>query len=275
RGRSVLRRLRPRATPEAGGLFAGRTGRIYLEVRGGASPAGVQAFHPSFEAPVGVVAGGDVPSEAKLTPVRRGLDALEGMRIVSRAPYGITRQARGMKLPSPLVVFPSPADDLDLQKYLSRAVRGEAPAISLRPGIGHEFLSLREHRPEDGMRRIHWKASARTGQLLSRVDEKVDEQGLTISVATTIPEDTDVWRARFERALSLATAAILQAAERGIPFRLVCGGRRSPMATGLRHRNGSLQALALLEPAVGPAPMRDAGRDVLTFSAEDAVEAGR
>ena len=107
---------------------------------------------------------------------------------------------------------------------------------------------------------------------MSRVDERVDERGLTITVATTIPHDTPEWRARFERALSLATAAIVQASQRGIAFRLLCGGRRTAMATGLRHRNGALQILAALEPTVGAPPRSSAeerpSREVLAFGAE-------
>lgn len=36
---------------------------------------------------------------------------------------------------------------------------------------GEPDVGLREHRPEDGLRRIHWRSTARTGRLMARLDE--------------------------------------------------------------------------------------------------------
>lgn len=282
-GRRVLGAIRVRAVADAEGLFALRKGQLFLDVthaRRATRPIGVVLEHSTFHESVGIVTGGaDVAvGEVALTPARRGVETLPGMRVVSRAPYGVTRQARHLQLAAPLLVYPEPALGFDLSSFLARQVRGEAPAVSLAPGSGHEFLALREYRPEDGLRRIHWKASARSGQLLSRVNERIEERSLTITVLRAIPEDTPEWRRRFERALSLATAAVLQATESAIPFRLLAGGRETAVGIGLRHRNGALALLATLEPVVtgeGPDDPSDLPGKVLAFGADTPIGAPR
>lgn len=63
-------------------------------------------------------------------------------------------------------------EDLRRAKIVPRRVRGWFGQVSSRrPGIGTDFWSLRPYEAGDDMRRINWKATARTGRLISNEHE--------------------------------------------------------------------------------------------------------
>jgi hypothetical protein len=58
----------------------------------------------------------------------------------------------------------------------------EATAAAPRAGSGNELFGIREYRPGDSLRRIHWRSSARHGELVVREYEPPGLQTLTILV---------------------------------------------------------------------------------------------
>ena len=63
----------------------------------------------------------------------------------------------------------------------------EASTASPRAGYGNEVFGVREYRPGDSLRRIHWRSSARRGELVVREYEPPGLQTLTILVDPTPP----------------------------------------------------------------------------------------
>jgi len=87
-------------------------------------------------------------------------------------------------------------------------------------------VGIREWQPSDSLRRVHWKATARHQQILSRVYEPSEEPQILIflNVATlprhwqgTIPE-------LMERAISVAASLAAVSAELRLPFGMIANG---------------------------------------------------
>jgi hypothetical protein len=66
--------------------------------------------------------------------------------------------------------------------YVRQVHELEAAAAAPRAGSGTELFGVREYRPGDSLRRIHWRSSARHGELVVREFEPPGVQTLGIFV---------------------------------------------------------------------------------------------
>ena len=142
----------------------GRRARLGIELEErpvrGAHPVRVVA-----EMPV-VHAGGDASCEAEITFGRRGDIDLgrQDISVASRFPLGLFRAAARLRVPGRLLVR---AQEGRVSPLLRRRVRGRRPVEARRrfaPG-DDVIYGVREYRDGDDPRRIHWRTSARRGQL--------------------------------------------------------------------------------------------------------------
>ena len=137
---------------------------------------------------VGIVGSKEIAAATGLVPRSgwRELVELEGLR---RGPVG----ARGCVVESSDIAGlfrgrrPSPDSEvaLVLPRFTSLAGRPqarelEASVAAPRAGSGTELFGVREYRPGDSLRRIHWRSSARHGDLVVREYEPPGVQTLGI-----------------------------------------------------------------------------------------------
>ncbi|HEY3860909.1 MAG TPA: DUF58 domain-containing protein [Verrucomicrobiae bacterium] len=108
--------------------------------------------------------GGQCELPATLVPLRRGVLRLTGATVACPDPFGLFRLLRKIPLPETLLVLPKrhamPVFELPgTMKY-------QAGGVSLASSVGEseEFVSLREYRPGDPLRRMHWKGFAKLGK---------------------------------------------------------------------------------------------------------------
>lgn len=119
---------------------------------------------------------------------------------------------------------------------------------------GGEFHSLREYVPGDDLRRINWKASARSEDLVVRETALEGVRRCTVVLDTSATQyDAD----SFERAVSAAASVTMSSAAAGIGTRLVAPGidLRGPEVAG-----NALRWLATIEPGAATAEQGSAGR---------------
>ena len=264
-GRRWLGALRVDCFPPRAGLFAGRDAAVSL-VATAPTPMRVRLSGPPVGTPVeGIATRDGCRLAARVVPPRRGYWRLTGMEARTHAPFGVTTVTRPIVPKRALVVFPEPLDGFDLPSHLHQPAT--APTIASRvPGSGSEILAIRDHGVEDGVRKIYWKGLARTGRLLSRLDEQEEEPALTFVLHLTLADSSPAARDRFERAVSRVTAAVVQAHELRLSYNLVVAGRRTLSGQGERLRNAALAMLATVEPRVGaPHPRFTPATTVLTF----------
>ena len=98
-----------------------------------------------------------------LVPRRRGIIRLSDLRVQLPDPFGFFQRCRRVRVPEQsLVVLPKRyrLPPLDLPGQSSFQLGGEAGSNTI--GNSGEFLGLREFRPGDALRHVHWKAWAKT-----------------------------------------------------------------------------------------------------------------
>jgi uncharacterized protein (DUF58 family) len=80
-------------------------------------------------------------------------------------PTGLFPAARAFPEIAPFAVFPRLYDVGGARRLGSRATPSPEPTTAGRPGQSLDYLGAREYRPGDGLRQIHWPATARRGAL--------------------------------------------------------------------------------------------------------------
>jgi uncharacterized protein (DUF58 family) len=120
---------------------------------------------------------------------------------------------------------------------------------SRRAGRGHDLHALRAFRHGDDPRGIHWKQTARTGQLIFMEREAERSRRLSILFDNAVGKLEDpAAKLRFERLVSEAATVALDHLARGYDVELVTRDLALPFAGGPRQRLRMLEALALVAP---------------------------
>ena len=106
----------------------------------------------------------------RLTLSTRGRHALRPLRAVTSYPFGLVKHSRELLPGDDLIVLPRPArvDGERLRTWLLRTWAGrDEEQRRLRRVVDREaeIHGLRDYRPGDSPRRIHWKATARRSRL--------------------------------------------------------------------------------------------------------------
>lgn len=108
--------------------------------------------------------GEEISVPASLSPRRRGSLRLEGVTVACPDPFGFFRSLRRLPLPQSILILPKrhPAPAFQLPGSSTYQQGGVSMASSV--GESEEFVSLREYRPGDPLRRLHWKSFAKLGK---------------------------------------------------------------------------------------------------------------
>lgn len=167
----------------------GAAGEVLLTVENGSRlPSGALLLEDdvpdSLGEPVRLVLD-RVPSRAQRSvryPVagrRRGRTRVGPLTVVVTDPFGTASLTRSFTATSPVLVTPQIISLGGQGATLAPGGRGETllRAIAAR---GDDDLLPREHRPGDDMRRIHWRATARHGDLMVRREEQSWHSTLTV-----------------------------------------------------------------------------------------------
>lgn len=210
------------AAPAPGPLF--ETGWLTVELELGTArhacgPARLGGVVGGQEVSLGagVVAARGVRTSVRLGPVRRGPVAAEAIVLETGDPLGLFRRRRRLADSELAVAHPLFATLADPAGGVEPA--GETPAG--RAASGLEFAGVREHRPGDSARRIHWRSSARHGRLVVREHEPPDVPRVAVVVdpAPPGPEAAD-------QVARIAASEVWDCVRRG--------GRAEVTAPGLR-----------------------------------------
>jgi uncharacterized protein (DUF58 family) len=157
-----------------------------------------------------------------------------------------------------LTVFPEliPPQELDLPPANPFGDRRSRRRLLEDP---HFPIGVREYRPEDSFRRVHWLATARTGQLQVKIYQSTSTQTLVVclNVSTYAHYWEGVYPALFERLLSLAGSVLSQGIERGYRVGLISNGCLSNSDQPFRIPPGRSPAQLgrLLQALAGASPM--------------------
>ena len=177
---------------------------------------------------------------------RRGHLLINGFELSTRFPFGFLRRRRRLRARNvDLIVYPKPeaiGDELHLlPMYAGRSA-------SLRRGAGHDLFSLRDYQPQDDLRHIDWKATARSRRLTVREFTSEDERRITIILDTRLTSETDPSGATFERGVTLGASLTKHFIDERAEVRLIIGVECGRFGSGLEHLYECLRRLALATP---------------------------
>jgi uncharacterized protein (DUF58 family) len=180
---------------------------------------------------------------------RRGHVLVTGFELSTRFPFGFFRLRRRLRARNvDLVIYPKlePASD---ELHLLPMNIGRQ--LSARRGAGHDLHSLREYLPQDDVRHIDWKATARARHLVVREFTSEDERRVHVVLDTRARSDeSDAGKAsaRFERGVTLAASLVAHFIEERAEVRLTLGDDSGNYGAGQEHLYASLRRLAVVAP---------------------------
>lgn len=201
-----VRRLRVEVTRSyvPGLVAAGKPTRVELEVRNLAAAPTVEAlwtdtlpWHLGTTDPEELVPlSSNAPRFARkgnqrtlaytLVPPRRGVVEVGPVRFDYSDPFGLASGSVSVREPEPLVVTPA-IDELPQRGLALPAGDGSATLIQRRAAGNDDDIMTREYRSGDALRRVHWRASARQGELMVRQEEQRSHPDVRLLLDTLRP----------------------------------------------------------------------------------------
>lgn len=123
----------------------------------------------------------------RLKALRRGAHQLSRVFYRLGSPLGLWLRQGVSHIDDPLKVFPD-FSAISAFKLLAREQQTNLLGIKKRRrrGEGADFAQLREYRPGDALRNIHWKATALRQQLISKEYQDAKDQRLIVLLDTSL-----------------------------------------------------------------------------------------
>ena len=181
----------------------------------------------------------------EITPRKRGVIELDDMRMLLPDPLGLFQSCTRIECgANTLVVLPKrhPLPPVELPGGAIHRIGSEANTNSV--GTNGEFVGLRDYRPGDPMRLIHWKSWARTGRPIVKEleDTHYPRHGLVIDTFAGGTQDE-----AFEELVSVAAsfAAGIDTRETLLDLMFVEGrAHRVTVGRGVERAEKLLEVLA-------------------------------
>lgn len=183
-----------------------------------------------------------------ITPMRRGTLCFSSVSVGRTDPLGLARAFMNLPCPDTLLVLPRRYPVPEIRLPGSRKYQRGGVALSSKVGDTEEFSSLRDYRPGDAIRNIHWKSWAKTGKPVVKEyqDEFFVRHALLLDTFAA-PQDAE----RFEEAVSIAASLVCTVQEQDslldlmfVEDRAYCmtSGRNVAHAERMLHVLGAVSA---------------------------------
>lgn len=220
----------------------------------------------------------------------RGRYRFRTIEVITRSPFGLFERRVTIEAPQSMIVYPT-VGHLSRRWHLMhrQAVETKRGQRHDRSAQQQEYHGLRDYRPGDSPRWIHWRTSARVGKPMIREFEQQNEQDLTILLDPWLPRSkvTPEQRDALELAIQFAATVCLETC-RHQGHRLLLGWTgaapgvcQGPASVKLLHE--LLEQLAVLRPtsegtlsslfdAVPPATLRETIMIVVTTRSLNLLE---
>lgn len=162
-----------------------------------------------------------VPSHAqrsvryRVTGLERGRGRIGPLAVTVTDPFGMSSLTRLFVATNPIIVTPEIVDLSDAGRSVAPGGRGETLFRSVA-ARGDDDVLPREHRPGDDMRRIHWRATARYGDLMVRREEQAWHSSIVVILDNRAQaHQGEGLSSTFEWAVSAAASIALHHLRRG------------------------------------------------------------
>lgn len=181
---------------------------------------------------------------------RRGYHEVGPLSVTAVDPFGLVRLRRSFTSTEGVLVVPW-IEQLDGTHEADHRATGDAATASLA-SRGDDDIIPREYRLGDDLRRVHWRSTARMGELMVRREERPWTRQATITVDITAQHHVGQGpRASLEVALSTVASIALHLLRDGWRVKVTTTDGRTlvSQATGATGAATIFEALALVEPS--------------------------
>ncbi|TDN90604.1 DUF58 domain-containing protein [Microbacterium sp. BK668] len=211
-------------------------GRLDIPVGAGLVEFGVPLLRP----------GHTIAQPLDIPDLRRGIVTVGPATTVRSDPIGLLRREHAFEDVHELYVHPRTTTVPSTSAGLVRDLEGSPTRRLVDADMS--FHAIREYAPGDSRRQIHWKSTAKTGQLMVRQYEESRRSRMAIVLAIAEGEYADA--DEFELAVSCAASLGLRAVHDDRDLDIVVG---SEVPRVIRGRLRAIQRI----PAPAPRPMLD------------------
>ena len=179
----------------------------------------------------------------------RGRLIIKDFELSTKFPFGFFNHRR--RLPAretELIVFPRLMSVAG--EFGERALEA-GQFVANKRGSGQDLFALRDYRPNDDLRHIDWKATARARSLTVREFAAEDDNRVTIILDSRMPKNEKqmpTLREKIDRGVRLSASMIGRFANENASIRLVIGSEIGEFGTGRGHARECFKRLALVEP---------------------------
>lgn len=180
---------------------------------------GFPAFAEVAVACESVPAGAEASLALPRVALRRGVFDSSEVTLRTAAPFGLVTTRKTVTVSSRLIVHPALVDVSSFPLPETAAQTADDALAVARAGHGEVFAGVRDYRPGDQRRWIHWRTTARTGQLAVREHEEPARSPVVLVVAGLRADHAA------EHVASAAASIGLHALDHGRPVHCVGHGR--------------------------------------------------
>jgi uncharacterized protein (DUF58 family) len=209
---------------------------------------------------------GAIENKAEHTFPRRGRFVIKDFELSTRFPFGFFRHRRRLSAQeAEITIFPKL---VSIEKELEDLPLEVGKLVANKRGMGQDLLALRDYQPMDDLRRVDWKATARTRRLIVREFSAEDDKRVTILFDTrvrNIPgekerslrerlEDERLGahlspaEERFESGASKTASFLSYFTEEQAEIRLIVDGAKGEFGIGREHLYECLKRLSIVQP---------------------------
>lgn len=198
----------------------------------------------------------------------RGRFIIKDFELSTRFPFGFFRHRRRLSAQeAEIIVFPKiepvEAEILHLPFEVGKR-------ILAKKGAGQDLLTLREYQPQDDLRHVDWKATARAQRMIVRDFAAEDERRVSIIFDTRMLQtSTEIAKSlrqrieeeqkgekisevskKFDKGVSLVASLLAYFNEEQAEIRLIIDSQIGEFGIGKTHLHDCLKRLALIEPTL-------------------------
>lgn len=209
---------------------------------------------------------GAIENKAEHLFLRRGRFIIKDFELSTRFPFGFFRHRRRLSAQeAEIIIFPKL---VSIEKEIEDLPLEVGKLVANKRGMGQDLLALRDYQPMDDLRRVDWKATARTRRLIVREFSAEDDKRITIFFDTRLPKSVkekkkqslrerieeerkggklSLDEERFEAGVSKTASFLSYFTEEQAEIRLVIDGEKGEFGIGREHLSDCLKRLATVD----------------------------
>ncbi|MEW4454117.1 DUF58 domain-containing protein [Bremerella sp. JC817] len=151
----------------------------------------------------------------ELEPTARGLFPEETGTLLTRFPFGLKTSQSTFSIPRRMIVWPELVSIWKRSSDSRFAGYDRSTASQQRFGDEGDIAGPRPYRPGESLRRVHWRHTARRGELIVCERESRSSRRLRVRLELQAAKDTSAEREAYEAAITIAASLVSDAVASG------------------------------------------------------------